>query len=175
MKKTNKARIFILSTLAGLTLVFLGAAAVSFQNATKAHQNSPYMKMTRNYETKQPSMSDVVLPAETAVYPTTPIVETETAVPPQPILPTNTPAPTKPPPTTTLSPWEQAQKQVETLRSRLERGSDGYQGLSTALEEIEPNEKWCSNLLIAIQDFNYVNDTVSSEAIQTLAKAHNCQ
>ena len=163
MKKNNKPRIVVLFALAGLTLVFLGAAAISFQNATKAHQHTQYMKMTRSYETQQPMMTDVVLPAETAVLSTPTIVKTETA------------AATKPPLTPTLSPWEQVQKQVATLRSRLERGSDGHVGLTTALAETEPNEIWCSNLLIAIQDFNYLKDTASSEAIQALTKAQNCQ
>ncbi len=163
MKKNNKARTVVLSTLAGLTLVFLGAAVISFQNATKAHQNSPYMKMTRNHETQQSTTTDVVLPIETAVLPTAPVIETETAVA------------TEPPPTPTLSPWEQVQKQVDALRSRLERGSDGYVGLTSALKETGPNETWCSNLLIAIQDFNYINDTAGSEAIQELADTQNCK
>ncbi len=135
MKKNNKARIVVLSTLAGLTLFFLGAAVISFQNATKAHQNSPYMKMTPTDETQQPTESS--------------------------------------PPT--LTAWEQVQQQVEQLRQRLERGSDGYQGLSTALEESEPNENWCNNLLIAIQDFKYINDTTGSQAVQELANTQNCE
>ncbi|KAA3653833.1 MAG: hypothetical protein DWQ04_34970 [Chloroflexi bacterium] len=175
MKKNNKARIVVLSTLAGLTLVFLGAAAVSFQIATKAHQNSPYMKMTRNHETEQPTTIEVVLPVETAVLPTATVAAVETAVATPSTAPTNTPIPTELPSTATLSPWEQVQKQVSTLRNRLERGTEGYEGLSTALEEAEPNKKWCSNLLIAIQDFNYINDTASAEAIQTLAQSQNCE
>lgn len=183
MKKNLTPRIIILATLAGLTLIFLAAAAISLQNATKAHQNLQNMKMTRSFEAQQPTFTDVVLPVETAVSATATVakivvteavvievVVEETAVSPPTISPTNTS-----PPTPTLTPWQQVQQQVETLRNRLERGSEGHQGLSTALEESEPNETWCSNILIAIQDFNYVNDTASAEAIRELADAQNCE
>ena len=181
MKKDSKARIIVLSTLAGLTVVFLGAAVIAFQNATKAHENSQFMKMTRNYETQPPIMTEVVLPMPTDSTPIeidlpNDIVEpTVTAAMnlENTAVSTNTPSPTNTP-QPTLSPWEQVQKQVEQLRSRLERGSEGYVGLSAALEESEPNETWCNNLLIAIQDFNYVNDTASSGTVQALADAQNC-
>ena len=170
MKKNMKPRLFVLSTLAGLTFVFLGAAVISFMDATTEHQNSYYMKLTPTYATHSPTLTKVLAPVAATVMPTL------TAVSHKTIVTTVTLFPVAVPPTPTLlSPWEQVQKQVETLRSRLERGSDGYAGLTAALAETEPNETWCSNLLIAIQDFNYLNDTAGVETIRILAEKQNCR
>jgi hypothetical protein len=73
-----------------------------------------------------------------------------------------------------LSEWEQVQAEVESFRDRLERASDGYNGLSEALEQPEPNQVWCGGLSAAIGDFNYINDAESAQALEDLKASQGC-
>jgi hypothetical protein len=77
-------------------------------------------------------------------------------------------------PIPTLTEWEQVQHTIESYRNRLERNSDGYQGLTTALEQTEPNPDWCGGLNAAIGDFAYVNDEESVQALRDLQDAQGC-
>ncbi len=77
-------------------------------------------------------------------------------------------------PTATLSEWEQVQRQVAQYRSRFSSDSDGYAGLTLALEQAEPNPAWCGGLSAAIGQFNYANDTASANALTTLKQSQNC-
>jgi hypothetical protein len=73
-----------------------------------------------------------------------------------------------------LSDWEQAQQQISNIRNRLERTSDGYNGLSEALEQSEANAIWCGGLDAAIGDFTYVGNTESAQALADLKLAQGC-
>lgn len=77
-------------------------------------------------------------------------------------------------PEATPTEWEQVQQVVGAYRNRLERGSDGYAGLSEALEQNEPNETWCSGLAAAIGDFNYANEVESAQALAQLRDSQAC-
>jgi hypothetical protein len=80
---------------------------------------------------------------------------------------TRTPAPTK-------TEWELAQEQVSRLRNLLDSNSDGYNGLTIALEQAEPNKDWCNGLTAGINDFDYIKDTESSETLQSLKEMNGC-
>jgi hypothetical protein len=62
-----------------------------------------------------------------------------------------------------------------SFRNRLDRSSDGYQGLTIALEQTEPNSDWCSGLNAAINDFSYVNDEESAQALRDLQEEQGCK
>jgi hypothetical protein len=66
------------------------------------------------------------------------------------------------------------QKQVGALRNRLDSTSDGYTGLTQALQEAGPTEAWCGGLAAAIGDFNYVNDSASAQALTDLQAEQGC-
>ena len=76
--------------------------------------------------------------------------------------------------TPTLTEWELVQTSIESLRNLLDRESDGYQGLTTALEQLEPNQAWCGGLSAAIGDFNYINDEESAQALRDLQETQGC-
>ncbi len=79
-----------------------------------------------------------------------------------------------PSPAPTLTEWEIVQKQVERLRNLLDRDSDGYAGLSLALEQEAPNSEWCAGLIAAIGDFNYAGDSESAHALEGLRDSQGC-
>lgn len=83
------------------------------------------------------------------------------------LLPSPSPAPT-------LTEWESVQQQVERLRNLLSRDSDGYAGLTLALEQDAPNSEWCAGLTAAIGDFNYVGDSESAQALERLRDSQGC-
>jgi hypothetical protein len=88
---------------------------------------------------------------------------------------TETPEETAPlEPTATPTEWEQVQRTIESYRNRLDRGSDGYQGLTVALEQVEPNQAWCGGLGAAIGDFAYANDEESAQALRDLQDTQGC-
>ena len=90
---------------------------------------------------------------------------------------TQMPSPTSLPteaPTPALSEWEQVQRQVTQLRSRLDAASDGYAGLTLALDQNEPNAAWCGGLNAALADFNYANEAASAQALAALKDAQGC-
>ena len=100
----------------------------------------------------QVTESPVELPSETpAIEPTA----------------TRTPAPTK-------TEWELTQDQVSRLRNLLDSYSDGYNGLTSALEQTGPNKTWCDGLTIAINDFAYIKDSESAETLQGLKDLNDC-
>lgn len=77
-------------------------------------------------------------------------------------------------PTPTLNAWEMVQVEVARLRNLLERDSDGYNGLTSALEQDEPNLDWCAGLSTAIGDFNYVGDSESAQSLEELQSSQGC-
>ena len=105
--------------------------------------------------------------------PTSPsIPETAETIPPSPtseetMLPSPSPEPA-------LTEWETIQQQVVRLRRLLDQNSDGYVGLTSALEQNSPNTEWCAGLAIAIGDFNYVGDNESAQALEKLRKSQGC-
>jgi hypothetical protein len=95
------------------------------------------------------------------------------------IPPTFTANPTQiqegtPNPTITLTEWQSVQKEVTRLRDLLDRQSDGYAGLTLALEQDAPNADWCGGLNAAIGDFNYAGDVASSRTLETLQESQAC-
>jgi hypothetical protein len=115
-------------------------------------------------------------PPPTAIPPATTAPPAPTATP-APQQPTGTPLPAQeetPTAAATLSEWEQAQQAISSFRNRLERTSDGYNGLSEALEQSEANAVWCGGLDAAIGDFTYVGDTESAQALEELKLAQGC-
>lgn len=74
----------------------------------------------------------------------------------------------------TLSEWEIIQQQVARLRNLLDRDSDGYTGLTAALEQETPNSQWCAGLDTAIGDFNYINDRESARTLERLRESQGC-
>ena len=115
-------------------------------------------------------------PAATATPPASTAAPAPTATP-APQQPTETPLPTveeTPTAAATLSEWEQAQQKISSFRNRLERTSDGYNGLSEALEQSEANAVWCGGLDAAIGDFTYVGDTESAQALEELKLSQGC-
>ena len=109
--------------------------------------------------------------ADAPPQPSLDITHTATAEPAPSATPSATAVST---PTPALSEWEQVQKQVAQYRSRFSRDSDGYAGLTLALEQAEPNQAWCGGLSAAISQFNYVNDTASASALTALKQSQNC-
>lgn len=96
---------------------------------------------------------------------------------PSPQQPTDTAIPTVEEtltPAATLSEWEQAQREVISFRNRLDRNSDGYLGLSEALEQSEANPIWCGGLDAAIGDFTYIGDTESAQSLTDLKRSQAC-
>jgi len=89
--------------------------------------------------------------------------------------PTSTPASApSPAPEATLSEWERVQEQVLRYRSRLSSDSDGFAGLTLALEQPEPNDAWCGGLNAAISQFDYARDTASADALMALKDSQGC-
>lgn len=74
----------------------------------------------------------------------------------------------------TLSEWETIRQQIARLRNLLDRDSDGYAGLTAALEQDSPNAAWCAGIGAAIGDFNYVGDSESAQALEMLMDAQGC-
>ena len=105
--------------------------------------------------------------SEPAAPPTEPPVElpSETLA----IEPTATRAPVP-----TKTDWDLVQEQVSRLRNLLDSYSDGYNGLTTALEQNGPNKDWCEGLTAGIGDFDYIKDTESSETLQGLKEMNGC-
>lgn len=121
-------------------------------------------------------------PTASPLPPTTNPPATTSAAPahtatPSPQQPSDTAVPTveeTPTPAATLSEWEQAQREVISFRNRLDRNSDGYIGLSEALEQSEANPIWCGGLDAAIGDFTYIGDTESAQALTDLKRSQAC-
>ena len=59
-------------------------------------------------------------------------------------------------------------------RSRFSNDSDGFAGLTLALEQPEPNAAWCAGLNAAISQFDYSRDTSSADALTALKDSHGC-
>lgn len=89
------------------------------------------------------------------------------------VLPTSSPAVTSAP-AATLSEWEQVQRQLGRYRNLLDAYSDGHTGLTLALERPEPDETWCNGLTAGINDFEYVKDTESADALLELKHSQGC-
>lgn len=147
-----------LAVIAGI-LVLAAACAPSTPTPPEI---TPQQQITR---TEAPAGGE---PSPTDFPPTeTPLVEeiTET-VPAQEVTPLE--------PAATLTEWELVQRTVATYLNRLGRGSDGYQGLTLALEQPEPNQTWCGGLGAAIADFDYANDGESAQVLRDLQISQGC-
>ena len=59
-------------------------------------------------------------------------------------------------------------------RSRLSSDSDGFAGLTLALEQPEPNGAWCAGLNAAISQLDYARDTASADALAALKDSQGC-
>jgi hypothetical protein len=121
-------------------------------------------------EVPSPAATEIPSPApqSTPTQITSENPATDTSVPAETALaPTSTAA-------ATLSEWDQVQQIVSSYRDRLDRESEGYNGLSTALEQPGANEDWCGGLNAAVADFNYVNDEESAQALVELQAAQGC-
>lgn len=77
-------------------------------------------------------------------------------------------------PEATLTEWQAVQEQIAGYRNRLAQQSDGYNGLTQALAQSEPNADWCGGLNAAIGDFDYAGDRESAQALEALQEAQGC-
>lgn len=117
-----------------------------------------------------PSLTPTLSPTSSPTSPSVP--KTAEAIVPSPV-PEETMLPS-PSPQTTLTEWETIQQQVARLRNLLGRDSDGYAGLTSALEQASPNKEWCAGLAAAIGDFNYVGDKESAQTLEKLKESQGC-
>lgn len=76
--------------------------------------------------------------------------------------------------TATLTPWEDVQAEVRSLRNLLDSAADGYIGLSLALDQQESNEAWCVGLNAGLNDFNYAKDLASAARLEKLQQEQGC-
>lgn len=127
---------------------------------------SPAGPTTLKPSSPTPTLSPSPSPDTTLIQETAKIIHpspsSETSLQPSP-----SPAPT-------LTEWEAVQKQVERLRNLLDRDSDGYAGLTLALEQDAPNSEWCAGLTAAIGDFNYMGDSESAQVLEGLGDSQGC-
>lgn len=124
-----------------------------------------------------PTEAPPVLTETPTTAPTNISEPTGTASPTTPATATETPSPTPEftaTPEATLTEWQAVQAQVEGFRNRLAQQSDGYNGLTQALAQSEPNEDWCGGLNAAIGDFDYAGDQESAQALEALQEAQGC-
>lgn len=115
-----------------------------------------------------PLSTDSPAPTPTVAQPTTPVSTTVVAV--TPAVTSETLATL----TSTKSEWELIQEQVASFRNLLDQNSDGYNGLTEALQQLGLNETWCNGINAAIVDFNYLNSTQNAQALSNLKTAQGC-
>jgi hypothetical protein len=150
--------------LIGGLLCFLAACA-------PAGPGAPNTSATETMQSTLPDTPTATLEATTQPTTMTPASSTpESTIPP-------TAAATMPPAetaTATLTPWEEVQADVRSLRNRLDSASDGYTGLSLALDQPQPNEAWCAGLNAGLNDFNYAKDLDSAARLEKLLQEQGC-
>lgn len=123
--------------------------------------------------TEQPQAHTGTPISPTEATTSTPTFASPTATTPAPSQ-TITQSTQTPAPLPTLTPWEMVQRLVSNFRNQLERGSDGFTGLSIALEQVEPNFDWCNGLSAAINDFNYVRDVENAQKLEAMRADQGC-
>jgi hypothetical protein len=104
----------------------------------------------------------------------TPAVPVDTTTP-ETVLVTTTPeGAVTPIPEQAFSEWELVQQTLTSYRNRLDRSSDGYNGLTLALQEADANETWCGGVAAAVGDFAYVNDADAVRILSELMASQGC-
>jgi len=141
--------------LVGTVLLFAGCSPAA-QVATEAPPEHTATPTSTQAPTSEPAGS----PSPTAV-----LTSTETLSPTPEITAT---------PEATLTEWQAVQEQIAGYRNRLAQQSDGYNGLTQALAQSEPNADWCGGLNAAIGDFDYAGDKESAQALEALQEAQGC-